>query len=53
MPSQLIPTKLLRAKALRILCALGLGLALTACDQCGDFKLQMQVCRQQAPAPGN
>ena len=28
---------LLRSKLCRILCALALGLALSACDKCGDF----------------
>jgi hypothetical protein len=41
--------KLLRSKLTRVLCVIGVGLALTACDQCGDFKVQ--ACRQQAPSP--
>jgi recombinational DNA repair protein (RecF pathway) len=45
--------KVLRAKGIRLFCILGFGLALTACDRCGDFAspIKMQVCREQAPPP--
>ena len=50
-----IVMKLVRARTTRILCVLGFGLALTACDRCGDFvspiKLHMQACRDEAPVP--